>query len=236
MKKSLLLAGAAVLAATSYLDAAVITQTKTFGGTPNYSGQLTFDKFDTMGGIRTLTGVTVFQYLMTEAVGGVGVDNDGANPASGTVTMGTKLTVSRVNPNPFIRDDEGEDTLIPIMAVTSKHMTLSGDDGDGLVFSTVGSDYDEMLIQESVNTGIIVIGEDYWSRYFADGGGTFQFNYAVDQFTDFSSFGGAQTLINPMAANGYVQVTYEYIPEPGSVSLITLVVGIAAWIRRRFSE
>ncbi len=232
MKKNWITIAALLLSAGS-LRAATITQTNTFGGTPNYSNALTFAKFDTHDGSWTLTGIDVSIFLLTEAQGGVGVDNDGATAASGTVTMGTKLTLAMRTGGPRLLNEDAEGFPI-LYATTSKSMSLTGDDGDTTTFSTNGTDYDVMNIVETQRSSSLVIGDSYWSRYV--GTGTYSFDALVDQSTDFSSFGGSQTLINPMAAQGYVVVTYNFIPEPASASLATLVLIVGFWIRRRFID
>jgi|GEM_PF-1698887 len=236
MKKTLLKIAALLLVAGS-LQAATITQTMTFSGTPNYTSNLVFSKFDTMNGTRTLTGVNVSIYLLTEAQGSVGIDNDGATGASGTVTMGTQLVVTKhtgVN-NPNILDENG-DGLSTILATTSKTMTLTGDDGDTSTFSTSGTDYSVMNVTATSNTSSIVIGSDYWSKYQVNGAGTFVFDATVSQSMDITAFGGSQQLINPMAARGNVVVTYDYIPEPATASLSIVVLLAAVWVRRRFID
>ena len=232
MKKKIITIATLLLFAGS-LRAATITQTNTFSGTPNYSNALTFAKFDTRGGDFTLTGITVSMLLVTEAQGGVGVDNDGATSASGTVTMGTKLNLAMRTGGPRLLDGDAEG-LPTLFATTSKSMFLTGDDGDTTTFSTSGSDYDSMTITETQSSTSIVIGDAYWSKYI--GIGSYAFDALVEQSTDFSSFGGAQTLINPMAAHGNVVVTYNFIPEPATASMSILVILAAVWIRRRFID
>jgi len=234
MKKNLLIIAALLLVA-GMVQADTITQTNTFTGTPNYTSYLAFNQFNTLGGIRTLTGVNVSIFLLTEAQGRVGVDNDGASPASGTVTMGTSLNVIKHTGtnNPLILDENGE-TLSAIYSTTSKDMSLTADDGDGATYSTVGTDYDVMNVAESQSSTSIIIGSDYWAKYI--GADTFVFDATVAQSTDFSSFGGSQVQMDPMSARGNVVVSYDYtvIPEPATAPLMALVALVGFWIRRRF--
>jgi hypothetical protein len=232
MKKTSLKIAALLLVAGS-TQAISITQTNTFSGTPNYSNALTFTKFDTQGGNLTLTGIRVSVFLLTEAQGGVGIDNDGATAASGTVTMGTKLNLAMRTGGPRLLNEDAEG-LQTLFAITSKSMSLTGDDGDSTVFSTSGTDYDVMNIAETQSSNYIDIGESYWSRYV--GTGNYSFDALVEQSTDFSSFGGSQTLINPMSARGNVVVTYNFIPEPASASMAILVLIAGFWVRRRFID
>lgn len=232
MKKTILKIAALLLAAGS-LQAATMTQTQTFGGTPNYTSNLVFNKFDTHGGAWTLTGVNVSIFLLTEAQGSVGIDNDGASSASGTVTMGTQLSVTSLKPMLY---DASDIALSSIAATTSKTMSLTGDDGDAGTFSTSGTDYDVMNVAATSNTTSIIVGSDYWSKYTTNGTGTFVFDATVAQSMDISAFGGSQQLINPMAARGNVVVTYNFIPEPASASMAILVLIAGFWIRRRFID
>ena len=233
--KKITLVVVVLLIATGSLQAITITQTNTFSGTPNYTSLLTFNKFDTHGGAWTLTGVNVSIFLLTEAQGSVGVDNDGASPASGTNTMGTTLNVVKHtgSNNPLILD-ENDNGFSTIYSTTSKSMSLAADDGDGAAYSTSGTDYDVMNIIESQSSSSMAIGSAYWGKYQANGAATFVFDATVSQFTDLSSFGGSQVLINPMAARGNVVVTYDFIPEPATASLMALVAAVGFLTRRRF--
>lgn len=226
----------AVLLAASTLQSEIIEQTKTFSGTPSYASELIFNKFDTHGGAWTLTGVNVLIYLSTEAQGYIGIDNDGAMPASGTVTMGSKLTVTASKPMLYNVNDDG---LSSISAVSSTNMTLAAEDDDGTTFSTVGSDYGYLLVSATEQSESMDIGSDYWSKYAADGGGTYSFTAAIDQIASYSSLGGVQVQIDPMFSSGHVVVTYEYttpIPEPATLSMAAVALAVAVWFRRRFAD
>lgn len=232
MKKTSIIIVSLLVVAGS-LKAESIIQTNAFSGTPNYTSQLTFNKFDTLGGTRTLKGVSVSIFLLTEAQGRVGVDNDGASPAFGTVTMGTSLNVIKHTGanNPLILDENG-DGLATIYSTTSKSMSLTADDGDTTTFSTVGGDYDIMNVLTTQSSSSIVIGSDYWGKY--TGTSTFVFDAIAAQSTDFSSFGGAQVQMDPMSSRGNVVVRYDFIPEPATASMMALVAGIGFLIRRFF--
>jgi hypothetical protein len=132
--------------------------------------------------------------------------------------------------------DENGDGLPIISAVTSKTMSLTGDDGDEATFSTSGTDYGVMNISATSNTSSIIVGSDYWSKYQANGVATFVFDATVSQTMNLDAFGGSQQLINPMAANGNVVVTYNFIPEPTPASLAVLILVAGFWIRRRFID
>jgi len=238
MKKSLLLAGAAVLAATSYLDAAVMTQTKTFGGQPNYSSVLTFNKFDDLGGLYTLNSILIEVTLNTAAGAKLAIDNDGVNGASGTAEFGSNGSITGASVTLLKQDFT---TFYgSLVSTSSKLMVLGGDDGDTEVggtsfFSSSGQDYDELVTDFTTESISAFISSAVFGQY--TGTGTYDITYGVNQYMNMSAFSGVQFQGNPVTADGEIRITYDYvIPEPGSVSLITLVVGIAAWIRRRFSE
>lgn len=221
MKKTSLIIVALLVAAGS-LQAARITQTNTFAGTPNYSSALLFNKFDTLGGVRTLTNVTVSVFLLTDAQGGIGVDNDGALPASGTVTMGSKLTLSAAAAYGVALD--------PLSATTSAAFSLAADDGDGHAYSTSGPDYGSMNVTENQTNSFTIIGSTYWVNY--QGAGSFLFDVTIDQIATYAVLGGVQALIDPMHSRGSVVVTYDYIPEPASAMLVFFGAGVGVVIHR----
>ena len=222
MKKTSLIIVALLVAAGS-LQAARITQTNTFSGTPNYSSALWFNKFDTLGGVRTLTNVTVSVFLLTDAQGGIGVDNDGALPASGTVTMGSKLTLSAAAAY-------GVAALDPLSATTSNYLSLAADDGDGTTYSTSGPDYGSMNVTATQTNSYTIIGSTYWGNY--QGAGSFLFDVTIDQIATYAVLGGVQALIDPMHSRGSVVVTYDYIPEPASAMLVFFGAGVGVVIHR----
>jgi hypothetical protein len=93
-----------------------------------------------------------------------------------------------------------------------------------------------MNVLETQSSTSIIIDSAFWAKYQTNGVSTFIFDATVVQSTDFSSFGGATTLISPMYARGNVVVTYDYIPEPATASMSILVIVAAVWIRRRFID
>lgn len=216
----------ALLVATGSLHADRITQTNTFSGTPNYSKALWFNQFDTLGGIRTLTNVTVSVFLLTDAQGSIGVDNDGALSASGEVTMGNKLTLTVA-----LAYGVG---LSPLYATTAAAFSLAADDGDGATYSTIGSDYGFMGVTATQTNSSAIIGSGYWGAY--QGSGAFLFDAYIDQIANYAVLGGVQALIDPMHSSGRVVVTYDYIPEPASAMLVFFGAGVGVVIHRARRE
>jgi len=238
MKKSFLLAGTAVLAVTLHLDAAVITQTKTFSGQPNYSSVLTFNKFDDLGGLYTLNSILIEVTLNTAAGARLGIDNDGVNGASGTAEFGSNGSITGADVSLMKQDFAF--FFGSVASTSSKEMVLGGDDGDTEVggtsfFSYSGTDYDELVTGFTTESTSAFISSLVFGQY--TGAGTYNITYGVNQYMNMGAFSGVQFFGDPVTTDGEIRITYDYaIPEPGSVSLIMLVVGIAAWIRRRFSE
>jgi hypothetical protein len=229
-RKFILFATAAVLAAGS-LHAAVITQTKTFGGQPNYSSILTFNKFNDLGGIYTLNSILIEVTLNTAAGASLGIDNDGQQAASGTVEFGSNggITGSSVN----LTKTDGYSFYASLVATSSKLMSLTSDDGDGTEYSTGGLDYDALVTESSTESASANIASLVFGQY--TGTGTYTITYGVNQYMNMAAFSGVQFQGNPVTADGQIKVTYDYaVPEPATASMIGLVGVLGFLIRRHF--
>lgn len=231
MKKTSLKIAALLLVAGS-TQAATITQTRTFSGQPNYSADMSFNRFDDHGGAWTLTNIFIQVTLNTAAGASLGIDNDGAVAANGSVEFGSSgilssedVGLNKVGTGAFSGS---------LKSVSQKTMNLSADDGDTTTYSILGSDYDALVTSvTSVSTSAYLR-----STVFGDyvGTDTYTLNYTVSQWMSMGAFSGAQFQGNPVAANGSVTVTYNFIPEPASASMAILVLIAGFWVRRRFID
>ena len=206
-------------------SAAVVTQTETFSGTPSFNRALTFNQFDDNDGAYTLDSVTVRLYLTTSAGAQLDVDNDGELATEGTASFGSLGSLSSVHV--FLGGDAAVSTL------TTKYMTLAGDDSDGAGIQTTGLDYDFLVTTEQSDSNVINVSSGSFFQYI--GTGTFDINASINQEINFGAMGGVSGAFSPLAANGRVEVEYNYtVPEPASALMICVVGTIALGIRRRF--
>jgi len=218
----------ALLVGVSMASAASITQTETFGGVPNFSQTLTFDKFDDQGG--TLTLLSVFVEMDMDVQDGLLVlDNDGVDPASGSYEFGGKANITSTDVS--LLDAAFQPVTAELDALTLGSFSLDPNDGDVVGdFSPVG--LDALVVngtpQADADSGFIA---DLLEGQFV-GTGTFDVLATATQWSDFGGVSGIEWAVTPVTANGSVTVTYNYIPEPATMSLLG-IGGVAALMRRR---
>jgi hypothetical protein len=232
MKKTLIiLVMAFCLCGTAW--ATIITQTKNFSGTPNMLGSSTFNQFDNTGGF-ILNSVHVKLYL--QATGGqLILDNDSNLPASGTFEFGAKGTISSTDVT--LLNSSAQPIPGEVAALNSQGFNLEGNVGDG------SGDYDPCAPDGLLYTGVTqddAKSDFVWSAVWGlgakgfQGTGTYDIDYAINQWLTYGSIGGIEYAVNPVNANGYVEVSYDYtIPEPATISLLGL--GVLSLLRRKRS-
>ncbi len=223
----------ALVALTSTVASAyTITQIQSYGGIPDYNQILTFNKFDDMGGTRTLQSVYV-EVNLTANGGALRCDNDAVTPASGAIEFGAQVgvtsSVSMIDAlfNPIFQAGD-------VKATGGTSMNLSADDGDDEVggtanFSMAGTDYDFYiggLVSDGDNG---IVNPLVYPQYI--GLGTFTVTLSASQVAQYGSLGGVQAQIDPLATTGTVKVVYTWVPEPAALGL--LAVGGLLFIRRR---
>jgi hypothetical protein len=232
MTKSFLLIFAVALFITAGLaSAASITQTKPYGpDTPNMSGSLTFNKFDSSLG--TLTSIQVLFALQTTG-GQLVLDNDSPSLASGNFQFGAKGTISSSNVsllNTSFQPIPGQAN-----AYHSGTFSLQPNVGDG------SGDYDPtapdgMLYNGGTETDTKsgYVTSVVWGGY--TGTGTYNIDYSVTQWLDYGSVSGIEVAYSPVIASGDVTVIYNYnaIPEPATMTLLT--IGALALLKRKNSK
>lgn len=219
--KKISLCVAVFLVFAGALQAATITQTKTFSGQPNYSSTLTFNQFDDHGGAWTLQSIYINVVLNTASGAYLGIDNDGQTSASGTVSFGSNgsITGSSVT----LLTPSLSTFYASLVSTSSKQMSLSADDGDPAgQFDIGGTDYARWTPGDLTST----IGGYVDSSVFADyiGTGTFDTTINSDISAAISTWTGVEA--DPDNAlpvgNFSARITYEFIPEPTAVGLLGL--------------
>lgn len=227
-------AGVSLLAVVGSAQAGVfsVSQTELFGpATPNFTQTLTFNQFDTNGGLFVLKSIQITANLNISG-GLLELDNDGEDPASGSATLGATLQlvssdVSLVNL-----------TLDPVIgilqAATMSVFNLGGTVGDPVgEFNNTGDVDYFAFAGEDVGSGASdFVNMLVWAGYI--GNGTFDIDAVVNQVFDFGSIGGISFAGSPVTASGDITVTFEYnlIPAPGAIAFMALA-GLVGTRRRR---
>ena len=211
-------------------NAAISTQTQSFSGIPNLSGSSTFNQFNTALG--TLTSIQVLLYLETYG-GQLILDNDSTSPASGTFQFGSvgKLNATDV----ALFDSSFQPIPGQVNAYHSQAFSLAADNGDGLHnYDPTGPDGLSYIgdLEGGVKFGFV--GSTFWAAGTKGflGTGTFNVNYAIDQWVDYGGIGGIEYAVTPPNISGHVTIAYTYnpVPEPATIGLLT--IGAFAALRR----
>ncbi len=80
-------------------------------------------------------------------------------------------------------------------------------------------------------TGAGYVNSNFWSDFI--GGGTFDITAEIAQVANYGGIGGIAVSILPMSADGEVSVTYNYVPEPASMLLLSIGAPLLLRIRRK---
>jgi hypothetical protein len=211
---------------------ATIVQTQNFSFVPDGSAVLTFDQFDTLGGLRDLDLVTI-SITLTKLDGALFVDNDSVNPASGNITQTVTISLSAAF---GIVDNSFQPIGSGVQAVSTYFADLGGDDGDTdtIVGNNDGFQNDGGVDVDGTNfgpetttVGATTVNSATYGNYI--GTGTFDITINGLQGTSTASVGGAAFSGEPATATGSVTITY--VPEPSIAILGGL--GILGILRRR---
>ena len=224
--------GAVIVAlglSASLAVAGSITQTQDFSGTPNLVRSLTFDQFDDGGGSLILQSIKVIVSLDVDG-GQYILDNDGDQPASGTLSFGAKGDISSGDVS--LLNSSLQPVTSELEATHSGSFNLAAQDGDGTYdydpTPPDGLQYDGGVESDSTSG---FISPTVFGQY--TGAGTYDIDVTVDQWQDFGGISGIEWAVTPVSASGAVTVIYNYIvvPEPATLALAALA-GLLV-IRRR---
>jgi hypothetical protein len=224
----LFVVGALTQAASAAPCDTVFSQTIPFGpNTPNFTQTLTFLKYP--GPAADICSISVEMQLNVNG-GFLIVDNDGVLPASFDAELGANGALSSVDV-PLIRPT-GFPIQVNPSAFTTQHFDLAPDDGDGSLplFPPDPSPPDggimAGLAQSDTDADFI------WNVLFGSyaGGGTFDVNAIVAQYSSTGGQGGVEVSQAAVTADGYVKIVM-IVPEPATLGLLGL--GAVALLRRR---
>jgi hypothetical protein len=218
-----------ITAMTGVASAASIVQTNTI--TPYTAGgtrTATFDQFDTLGGTRVLTGITV-EFSFDKVGGSYSIDNDSTE--SGAVVF-NHLLRGRLTSSDVSVGTNG--TFVD--ALSEFETTVGADDLDEQnVFNTGGPDY--ILYAPTDIFGIgnsSSITSPNWAAY--TGTGNFDINFVASQLFSVDGVGGLQSLTIASTVAPTVIVTYNYttvVPEPTSILMGSLGALVLLGRKRR---
>jgi len=214
--------------------AMTITQTQNFAFVPNGSQAMTFNKFDTLGGTRTLVSVTI-TVTLNKTGGSFEVDNDSAT--GGTITL--THTVSGALSSSLGAGSLTDTGFSPIggagtlEAVNSTNQFVAATTGDATnTFNSTGL-ADNVVYNpgnSSVSsTGVVNSGT---TALYA-GTGTFTQTMTANQLVSATGLGGLQQSFTVSNVSGDVTITYNYVPEPASTMLGGLGVIVLLTRHRR---
>jgi len=233
------LAQAQTVTYSSSMGSGTYSQTETIGGfQPNNTVvDLTFNAFDTGGGARTLTSVTVETTLSTWG-GSFGVQNlSGSTASPVTVKFGATAGLASTDVN-LSGLTTSSSTIMAYTQGTSGTLAKYGDEGD--TFSVIGPSSGS---PKTYSTGLQnVTGNSHIQSYTVDnvGAATFGMTLTANGYQYYTG-SNLHEEIDPMSAGGAVTVIYHYtgsplpVPEPASVGLL-VVGGLAVVLRRRFMK
>ncbi len=221
------LAVLAVCAAAA--PAAMITQTRTFSGIPDFQSILNFDSFDT--GLGTLLGVTIWVDVDVTS-GQAIVDNESDSLASVTVDFSADAAASSAGEVFF--------PTTTANAAISQSLQLGPDDGDGNSIDPASPDGAAVSLNSasgSMMTSMLASASTQQATQvstFTDLLAGADYDILLDSSTIFQIYGasGVAGGFTPANVAGEVTVQYNYVPEPATMSLLA-IGGVAALKRRR---
>jgi len=202
--------------AASSAQASTITQSQTFSGIPNLMESATFNQFDSQLG--TLESVQVSLNLNTTG-GTLILDNDSDQTAAGIFEFGV---IASISSSDVSLDNASSDPVIDNFGVfCSQSFSLAANQDDGI------NDFDSTSPDGLLYSGIAESGSASGfvnTSDFSDytGTGTFDINLIVMQWQYYGNVSGIEWATNPVSTNGSIAVTYNYVPEPATLGLLSL--------------
>jgi hypothetical protein len=234
MKKITLIISA-LLAATSTLQAAVISYTNSVVMNNDQAAVINLNKFDTTLG--TLTAVYV-RYVVSISSANIQMDNDSTFSQNGTARV---QNIANSFSSQLSTLSTADTTLATgnFTINASQAFNLGATSGDAIgQFNVTGySDYANWTPGTLQAIGASDIATDRIHLYTGSG------TYAVSinsTFTTTATFDGSDGYFmgnTPSGAfAGEVTYTYSPIPEPASATMAILVLIAGFWVRRRFID
>lgn len=206
---------------------ALITQTQTFSGVPDFSAPLLFNQYD--GNPAELQNINI-SYSITISGGQFIVDNDSQSPATTTATFGASL--SATSSEVVLADNAFQQIIQGASATNSQLFLLGADNGDGVNnYDSTGPDGGILVGTIKTVTGNGDVNSLGYAGYL--GNGQFTINALTDQVGSLSYNSGIETATTPVNLEGYITVTYTVVPEASSTALVGLAAMGLAFRRRR---
>jgi len=226
MKTSLLLAICLATSAGLASSQTFVSQIQTFGGVPNFSQPLVFNKY--IGNVSDITEIQI-SYVLTINGGLFIIDNDALTPATNIVAnFGANLDATSTDVT--LLNATFQPVIIGASATNSAVFNLAANQGDGLGdFSPIGPDGASLVGTTQTSSGTGNVNSMFFSQFA--GGGTFVVNAVGSQIGNLSFNSGIETATTPVNSLGSLTIRYT-VPEPSSAALLGLGT-LALAIRRR---
>ena len=239
MKKLLIITLALLAAGSLHADTIVQTHNIATHGPGSaldpWTDNWTFDKFDTLGGTRTLNSVQV-EFTIFAWGGYIGSDNDSpTTTANGSVSL--DVTASLSSSDVTLANSLFQNVWTGLLVRELDTLSLATNDTDTVgSYQTGGTDWNLLSGPTEANanseTGddfIIESGEGSYT-----GTGIFGMTFTSTQLQNLLSGGDVESIVSAQDAKGVVTVTYDYVPEPATASMMLFVGGLGFLIRRHF--
>ena len=218
-----------------WATAGTITQTHAYGpGTPDFITTLTYNQFNTNGGVLVLDSIQVIFGLTSQ--GGVYIlDNDSTSAASGNFSFGAKSLAT--NATVPLLNTSFQPVVPQLSAAHSQAFSLDPNQDDGPNdWSPLPPDGLQYTGGTENDTKSGFIANSLFALY--SGLGTFSVDVDTSQFSTYGGVSGIEYAVTPVTASGDLTIKYNYhstLPEPGTASLMFVGLGVLLAARRRRS-
>lgn len=203
LKKMKILFGATLLCAATFINAAVIGQSETITlQNTNVNVMLEFDRFDDMGGTRTLNSVSFS--INGFIIGSGSVENRSEQASTLVSTLSAQLSL----------EDEQQNILVLTLPTVSNAFEASGFDGDEDFGGTSGTTYDD-LFAEALTQEVYTEAD---TLAFFSGGGVANFLFRASTMSMVTGSGNFISTFDTDAVGGIVEVSYDFTETQMQVS------------------